>query len=75
MEFVWPVFLLVALAFFGVQQLWGYVGEVRERAEVDDETRHTEQSTLMLEVESLVGHSVRYSVSFIRLQRSLAWKT
>ena len=63
-EFVWPMLLLVALTFLGAQRLRGYIGEVRERAELDDDTRHAEQLTLMLAVESLVGRSVRYSVSF-----------
>jgi hypothetical protein len=73
-EIVWPVLLLVAVTFLGAQQLRGYIGEVRERAELDDDTRHAEQLSLMLAVESLVGRSVRYSVSFGRLQRSLSWK-
>jgi hypothetical protein len=52
-----------------------FVGEVRERSELDDATRQKEREDLVLAVDALVGGSLRPTVSFGRLQRHLSWKT
>ena len=65
--------MLLGLLALGAQRVHVYIGEVRGRAGVDDDTRHAERLALVLALDSEVHGSVRRSVSFSRLQQCLSW--